>query len=426
MRLTKAKSARLFAFALVVVAGIWAGSAVSSSKSTARHEYGLQGFLDVATCQRIEGWAADNTRPNVAINVKIFDGSTLKTTVLANISRQDVVGATGDNGLHGFSIAPPISVYDGQPHAIKATFEDGVTELGTSPKTITCNPITATVIPNPLITSFQVLPRFATLKVALDTTKDATVKVNATFDRDPSFYRISEVSNLQNPVPELKLAQWKAYTPGMSLTFRLDTTKPYGTRNVFMQINAGTSESGASPPKGDGIIFAPPGLTTFVLTGHDLDVFISRARQLGYRFNLIGPAIIGTYPCSNGLRIADYNTQTAPDINTSLNFTESWAGEVFKGGAFLNPFWKVKGIVAPDLFSPEPNADLKLDHINGPLSGRLDDLNRTIYWKRSYRGQHDSLVMCVAPSDPGIPPLVSITLEGPSDKQPVDAFPPTN
>src|SRR6476619_6606229 len=123
MRIPKIKSVRLVALLFIAAGGIWAGSAVSSSKSTVRHEYGLQGFLDVATCQRIEGWAADNTRPNVAINVKIFDGSTLKTTVLANISRQDVVGATGDNGLHGFSIAPPISVYDGQPHAIKATFE---------------------------------------------------------------------------------------------------------------------------------------------------------------------------------------------------------------------------------------------------------------------------------------------------------------
>jgi len=425
MRLPKTKLTRLIAIVLLAMGGMWAGSAVSFSKSRAPSEYGLQGFLDVATCQAIAGWAADNTRPNVGINVKVFDGSTLKTTVLANISRPDVISVTGDNGLHGFSIQPPVSVYDGQPHAIKVTFEDGVTELGLSPKTITCNPLTATTIPNPRITSFEVLPRFSSLKISNDTTKDATIKVNATFDRDPSFYRIGEVRNLQNPEQELKLLPWKAYTPGMSLTFRLDTSRPYGTRNVFMQINHGTSESGASPAKGDNIIFAPPGLTTFVLAGSSLENFISRAKQLGYRFSLSGPNIIGNYPCTNGLRIADYNTQLPADVNTSLNFTESWGEEIFKRGgelSFLNPFWKVKGIVPATVFSPEPNAELKLVGIDGPPSGRADDLNRTINWRRSYRREADSIVTCVAPSDPAPPPLFSITLEGPSDKQPVDAF----
>jgi len=36
------------------------------------------------------GWAADRTQPNTAINVSIYDGSTLVTTVVANQNRPDV------------------------------------------------------------------------------------------------------------------------------------------------------------------------------------------------------------------------------------------------------------------------------------------------------------------------------------------------
>src|SRR5260370_40393217 len=76
-----------------------------------------EGFFDVGDCNAIAGWAADLNRPNIPINVSIYDGSTLLTTVLANLSRPDVANAIGDNGLHGFSIPFPAALKTGQPHA---------------------------------------------------------------------------------------------------------------------------------------------------------------------------------------------------------------------------------------------------------------------------------------------------------------------
>src|SRR5438105_9382524 len=59
------------------------------------------GFFDVGSCDRIAGWAADLNNLNIPIHVSVFDGPTLLTTVLANVSRPDVGTAIGDNGLHG-------------------------------------------------------------------------------------------------------------------------------------------------------------------------------------------------------------------------------------------------------------------------------------------------------------------------------------
>ncbi len=40
-----------------------------------------EGFFDVGDCNVIDGWAADRNRLNTPINVSIYAGSTLLTTV---------------------------------------------------------------------------------------------------------------------------------------------------------------------------------------------------------------------------------------------------------------------------------------------------------------------------------------------------------
>jgi hypothetical protein len=96
------------------------------------------GFLEVGDCNTISGWAADRNRLNTSITVSIYDGNTLVTTVTANQSRPDVGNFLGDNGLHGFSIATPASLKNGQPHTVRVKFESSSTELNNSPKTINC------------------------------------------------------------------------------------------------------------------------------------------------------------------------------------------------------------------------------------------------------------------------------------------------
>src|SRR5215471_9742101 len=96
------------------------------------------GFVDHAGCDSIAGWVADRNRLNTSINVEIYDGTTLISTVLATNSRPDVGTFVGDNGLHGFSIPTPASLKDGATHSVHLKFEASTTELSGSPAPISC------------------------------------------------------------------------------------------------------------------------------------------------------------------------------------------------------------------------------------------------------------------------------------------------
>lgn len=97
-----------------------------------------EGFLDHVSCDSITGWAADRNRLNTSINVKIYDGSTLVSTVLARDLRSDVGNYLGDNGKHGFAIQLPSRFKNGQQHILRVRFEDSTTDLTSSPQTLTC------------------------------------------------------------------------------------------------------------------------------------------------------------------------------------------------------------------------------------------------------------------------------------------------
>jgi len=96
------------------------------------------GFVDGSSCTSIAGWAADKTRLNTSINVEVYDGTTLLTTVLANLSRPDVGASLGDNGLHGFNIPTPASLLDGGTHSIHVKFETSAIDLTNSPFSLDC------------------------------------------------------------------------------------------------------------------------------------------------------------------------------------------------------------------------------------------------------------------------------------------------
>ncbi len=98
-----------------------------------------QGFLDAAGCGIITGWAWDANSPSALINVDIFDGTALVTTIPATLFREDIVNAGIGNGFHGFSFTVPASLKDGQPHTIHTYFAGTTTELGSSPRVVNCN-----------------------------------------------------------------------------------------------------------------------------------------------------------------------------------------------------------------------------------------------------------------------------------------------
>ena len=116
---------------------------------TSTDEYDPIGYHDLATCEEIKGWAVDEDTPGDSINVHIYkdgpagNGGTMIANITANISRPDVNEVVGVTGNHGFSLPPPESLIDGEPHdiyvyGIDSSGEGINTLLSESPKTLTC------------------------------------------------------------------------------------------------------------------------------------------------------------------------------------------------------------------------------------------------------------------------------------------------
>lgn len=96
------------------------------------------GYLEVADCNQISGWAWDRNNPNSPVNVDIYDGSTHITTISANIFRLDLFNAGKGNGNHGFFFNVPASLRNGRTHSISVRFSGSSNNLGSSPRPIIC------------------------------------------------------------------------------------------------------------------------------------------------------------------------------------------------------------------------------------------------------------------------------------------------
>jgi MYXO-CTERM domain-containing protein len=114
------------------------------------------GYLDSAGCTAVQGWTQDPDAPTANIHADIYfngpAGSSgaigIRTT--ANVSRSDLCGPLGSCD-HGFDLAPPRGLLDGQPHSVYAYGIDSAggpnTLLTNSPKTLNCPPPAAPLSP---------------------------------------------------------------------------------------------------------------------------------------------------------------------------------------------------------------------------------------------------------------------------------------
>jgi uncharacterized repeat protein (TIGR01451 family) len=98
----------------------------------------LWGRHDGQGCNAIEGWAWNSNDPNGTVNVDIYDGTTLISTVACTLYRQDLADALG-SPYHGFIFHTPASLRDGQPHTITVKFGGTNTNLPLdTPRTTSC------------------------------------------------------------------------------------------------------------------------------------------------------------------------------------------------------------------------------------------------------------------------------------------------
>jgi len=96
------------------------------------------GWLDRAAGDSMSGWAADRSRADQAISVDVLDGTSVIATLLANASRPDVGAVIGDAGAHGFSLATPSVLKDGQAHSVRIRYSATTQFVGNSPQVVQC------------------------------------------------------------------------------------------------------------------------------------------------------------------------------------------------------------------------------------------------------------------------------------------------
>jgi hypothetical protein len=105
------------------------------------------GYLDVADCERVAGWALDPDEPEKQLDVLLsYDGfyPDPKTRIVearADVERPDLEKPFGST-RHGFVSHPPFALFDGEPHPVWAVAKDSAggrpAVLGESPRTFTC------------------------------------------------------------------------------------------------------------------------------------------------------------------------------------------------------------------------------------------------------------------------------------------------
>jgi len=176
------------------------------------------------------------------------------------------------------------------------------------------------------------------------------------------------------------------------------------------------------------VVLAPANVKTFRLTGTQLKDFLDRAKAVGYKFTLTDHSFVGPSPCPSGT--VPNTSSLTPASGSEAKLFELTEAKLFdRGERSLNPFWKMTAITIPGGTGVSVT-------FSGPPSGRADDPFRTVGIKRGFSFDvgggglnHDiaGTVTCGAggtstpqPFDTG--KITSITLEGPDDKQPVDAL----
>ncbi|MFO0567555.1 MAG: peptidoglycan recognition family protein [Polyangiaceae bacterium] len=105
-----------------------------------------KGALESVSCESLKGYAQDPDAPKTSIDVHLYfggpaGGGVQGHPVHADAKRDDLCTKLG-SCKHGFDIEPPLSLFDGKPHAVHAYGIDSAggkhAELTGSPKTLQC------------------------------------------------------------------------------------------------------------------------------------------------------------------------------------------------------------------------------------------------------------------------------------------------
>jgi hypothetical protein len=93
-------------------------STAPSNQPVAPPDASLSGGMDVYSCSNIAGWVWNAKQPDQPVQVGLYDGDNLVMSWAAAVYRSDLETAGVGNGRHGFAMAVPHSLQDGQPHRL--------------------------------------------------------------------------------------------------------------------------------------------------------------------------------------------------------------------------------------------------------------------------------------------------------------------
>jgi autotransporter passenger strand-loop-strand repeat protein len=96
----------------------------------------LRGHLDLASHDRIVGWAQNAADPSVPVSLQIIDNGVLVTRVVANLARDDLAAAGIGTGRHGFDLLIPGGLSPLVRHVIQVRRDSDGAELPDSPAVI--------------------------------------------------------------------------------------------------------------------------------------------------------------------------------------------------------------------------------------------------------------------------------------------------
>jgi hypothetical protein len=128
-------SLRLALLGILLISGVFIVPRASSTDGPAVSPK-FEGSLDKVEVGSVGGWAWDGTRPATPIQVEVYDGKKLLSTITASEFREDLKNAGKGDGKHAFNYAFPATLRDGESHRICVRFAGTTTELPGSPKTL--------------------------------------------------------------------------------------------------------------------------------------------------------------------------------------------------------------------------------------------------------------------------------------------------
>lgn len=96
------------------------------------------GSFEWFDCESIKGWAWDKNAPNSAVEVELYEGTTVYASAVANMYRDDLKANGTGTGNYGFRIPMPAALKDGRNHNIGIRVKGSTTTLNNSPRAMNC------------------------------------------------------------------------------------------------------------------------------------------------------------------------------------------------------------------------------------------------------------------------------------------------